>query len=275
MTKQIPLVVEASWEVKCPTCNDVGNTYYFDLEDGPYQTPSRVGDKWLDDIDGLSGWFHGHLIETPCPDCNKYAAHERLIKLSGLHGDDTNIRLSMFATDKEKAAKKNAKDNIALFAGMGKDANGFVTIYGDYGVGKSFLAKALINELIMNDCHARYILASDMIADIRVNFDEQSNRNIAIENAIYKWQSIPALIIDEFDKVNTTDWVKESMNRLLNVRYENRKHQLTVMVSNTDPKKLPPELGYLQSRMFAGITIYVPGPDVRVMLGKIERGRMN
>lgn len=274
MTQQIPLVVNTPYMNKCKTCNGVGYTYHYELEDGPYPAPTRRGDKWFDDIDGQSGWFHGSTIETPCPDCKRYAAMERLVKLSGLDEEDRQIRLTDFKTMGVNAAKKNAKDNFALFAGQGKNVQGFVTLYGDYGVGKSFLAKALVNELIANECHATYVMASDMLADIRKNFDEQSNRMIAVENAIYKWQAIPALIIDEFDKINVTDWVKESLNRLMNVRYERRKSQLTVMVTNTDPKKLPPELGYLQSRMFAGITINVPGPDVRETLGKMERTRV-
>lgn len=269
----VPLVVNTPYTNKCETCQGVHYIYSFQAKEGPFDTPSKRGDKWLD-LDGKEGWYHGTLMEMPCPDCRPGAQVERLIQNTGLSPADQSIRLSEFKTTGSFADKTDAKHVIARLAGMGKQAEGFVTIWGNYGVGKSFLAKALVNELAHNGAQARYVLGSDLIADIRSKFDEDAHRIIAVENAIYTWQMYFTLVIDEFDKIHTTDWVKESVHRLLNARYERRKQSLTVLISNTDPKKLPPELGYLQSRMYAGAIVLVPGIDARPGQGELEKKRL-
>lgn len=250
----------------CETCNGLGSIMQFRVDDGPFNSPSKKGDKYLE-IDRGEGWYHGELIVEPCPDCRKYAKREFYRSRCGLESNELTIRLSDFKTSGEFREKLRAKESIGTYAGMGKSAAGFVTIHGDYGVGKSMLGKVLVNELIYNDAEAVYINASDLIADIKKNFDADSNRMIAVENAIYQWQSIKALVIDELDKVKTTEYVTEALHRLLDKRYTNRHSILTVIISNTAPDLMPDNLGYLRSRMYAGVIIEVPGRDVRIVEG--------
>lgn len=257
----------------CDTCRGLGTIMQFRVDDGPFNAPSKKGDKFLD-IDGEKGWYHGELLVEPCPDCRKYKKREYYRSRCGLDIDELEIRLSDFKAAGEFRDKLQAKEAIGKYAGMGKDAAGFVTIHGNYGVGKSMLGKILVNELIYNDAEAVYINAADLIADIKKNFDADSNRMIAVENAIYQWQSIKALVIDELDKVKTTEYVTEALHRLLDKRYTNRHGILTVIISNTSPDMMPDNLGYLRSRMYAGVIIEVPGRDARIIEGIKARKEM-
>ena len=269
----ILLECDTPYSSPCKTCNGIGNVMQFRITGGPHQTPLKRGDKWLD-LDGKAGWYHGKLETEPCPECQLAEQVNYLRRKSGLTEEDLEFRLTDFKTAGIYKEKSAAKETIAKLAGQGNSIAGFATMYGNYGVGKSMLAKCLVNELIYNGTSSRYIIASDLVSDIRKNFDEQANRMMMVEMAISKWQSIHVLVMDEFDKIKLTDWAKESIHRLINYRYEHRSDLFTMLITNVAPKELDPELGYLQSRMFAGVMIHVPGIDARQVLGAKEREKL-
>ena len=77
--------------------------------------------------------------------------------------------------------------------------------------------------------------------------------------------------IDEVDRVNTTPWVRETMFRLLDGRYQDQSRTLTLLATNTKPDDLPTDLQYLGSRMSGGIVTQIGGADVRLALGLIKQ----
>lgn len=259
----IPLQCEPVGTVICEQCNDLGTVMEFHVQGGPFPTPSQRGDKWLE-IDGKSGWWHGKLIVEPCPSCQARQRIGFLQGRCGLTDDEFNTRLTEFKTTGVLKDKRQAYESIAMFAGKGNDLTGFATMHGSYGVGKSMLGKSLVAELVRNGAAARYVVASEMLNQIRSNFDEVSNPMLAVEFSLKKWKSAQILVIDEFDKLSMkTEWTQETIHRLINARYEGRKEKFTMLIMNTAPKELPEDYGYLTSRIFAGHIIHVPGIDVR------------
>lgn len=262
----ILLTCETPYDDPCETCNGLGSVMRFVITGGPDRTPSRAGDKWLetDDAGGKPGWYHGRIETEPCPECRANAQVVYLQNRSGLTEQEFEIRLSEFRTVGVLADKADAKQEVAKWAGAGVNLSGFATLHGSYGVGKTMLAKCLVSELIRNLAPARYVVASEMINEIRSNFGETSSSLLMVENAIKQWKGYKVLVLDEFDKLSVkTEWTREVIHRLIDHRYEARRELFTMLVMNTDPKELPEDFGYLQSRMYAGSIIQVKGIDVR------------
>lgn len=269
----IPLILENEITARtCQTCRGAYIVYSYRIDSGPYEVPpGGKKSKWLDGLETGDGWYIGEMQAEPCPDCAKNRLRNHLRSKSGMEGEDFTIRLSQFRIDGVNKAKQHAKDIMASLAGMQKNASGLITLWGEYGVGKTMLLKGLVNELIESGCEAMYITAPDMIAEIRDGFNAQANRSLAIENAIAKYQTVKCLCLDEFDKVSLTDWVKETVFRLLNYRYDHRKDLATVIGSNKEPEKYDEEMGYFKNRMQGGIIIQVPGPSIRLSEGIVAR----
>ena len=260
--------------ITCKTCGDVGSIYTYRAYDGPFAAPTERGDKWLDLPDG-AGWYHGKLEAEPCPDCRSYQKKRWLVRKTLLETEDQGIRLADFSTTGKLHKKEQIKQVFTKLAGMGVHTHGFITLWGDPGVGKTMLCKALVNELVLQGHEATFISMGNLLDDIRSNFDEQVNRMTAVENAIQRWSTIPALMIDEFDKAKYTDFAKDTITKLLDYRYNKRDYGLlTVLTMNMQFDDMPLDLAYIRSRMSAGIVLEVPGPDVRSALGMKARAEM-
>jgi chromosomal replication initiation ATPase DnaA len=88
-------------------------------------------------------------------------------------------------------------------------------------------------------------------------------------------ESLPVLCIEEVDRVNLTGWARETLHRLLDARYNQRRELLTVLASNLAPEQLPADFGYLASRMRGGQVVEVAGLDMRPAIAMRERVDIN
>ncbi len=105
--------------------------------------------------------------------------------------------------------------------------------------------------------------------DIRLAFDERENKQTELVRRMQWWISRDVLALDEIDKTNSTDWAKERMFQLIDVRYQRaiRREAITIIAANYES---PDEISaYLRSRIednrFVenGLVVYLNGPDGR------------
>jgi hypothetical protein len=259
----VPLVVDAPHTgTVCPNCNGLGAVYAFRCKSGgPYKSPMNVGDKWLS-IDGKAGWYSGKLVQQPCPACSNGQLATWLADHCGLVYADLAVSLYGFNTEGDLAGKEPARLAAASLLAMNTVPAGFVTYWGNYGCGKSHLLKALVNGFRKVSVFARYTVMADLLEEIKSKFaDKDSSR--AAANVIAACKDIRVLCLDEFERINLTDWAAETVFRLLDARYNDRGRLLTVLSSNINPEDLPEEWGYIRSRIFGGQVVEVPGPDMR------------
>lgn len=116
-------------------------------------------------------------------------------------------------------------------------------LFGPVGTGKTYSVNALAIELLKNSLDVRIFDLPVLLDQIRSSF---SNDSQEIESrTIRDLSDIEVLIIDDIGVEKITDWVLESLYKLINTRYENSK--TTIFTSNHN-------LGELASRTNDRIT---------------------
>ncbi len=266
--KAIPLSPDHFYPNLCPNCGGTEIMAVYVISEGPFQYPKGKC-KWLDYP--KKGWYLGEMKVAWCPVCK--SGHNRLFleRNSGLSGNDLYVSLEDFSARGTFVAKAPALEIARRVLGMNREACGFVTFASEeYGVGKTHLLKALVNGFRNIEVMSRYITLPDLLQEIKDLFGETDN---AAEQAVKSYRCARVLCLDELDKVNLTGWAMQTIFRLLNTRYEERDSLLTVMATNTLPDNMPPEMGYLASRMREGEVVIVGGPDVRAIKGGFRGGK--
>lgn len=238
----------------CDNCGGQGQMFAFYATNGPYPKMGYETKVLWRVIDGE--WWQGELQSQPCPVCRKGEIEGDLARLSGLRGNDLNLTLSHFKDfpDKNHARAMTTKLCNVMYP------SGFVTFHGGYGVGKTMLLKIIVNEWRRRYVRAKYIRMSGILNSIRDGYSDAKALSTAI---IDKFTGYEVLCVDEIDRVNLTEWAKETMFALLDQRYDNKDTLLTVMATNIDPAKMTGDLGYLSNRMIGGGIVEVGGPSIR------------
>jgi len=208
-------------------------------------------------------WYEGEYKTAPCPVCSGGMQALWIANNCGLVDNDLLINLDNLAQFKGQQVAINAAKKLVA---KSPAPYGFVTLWGGYGTGKTTILKAMVNGFRNKMVLATYARMSDMLAEVRETFADNSKNGA--EKLIADYRHIRVLCIDEIDRINNTAWTQEVTHRLLDARYEKADTLLTVMASNNAPNQLPEAMEYLGSRMSAGIVIELSGADVRPLVGE-------
>lgn len=247
----------------CANCFDLGVVYVFGITGGPFKQPHGVGAKYIEHGPNGEGWYSGKLEADQCPACANGRYQDWLMRMSGLSGTDLTVTISTFSRQPGKTeGLKIAHELLA----MNRTPSGFYTFRGGFGTGKTHLLKSITNGFRMVGVLARYITAANMLDQIREKYGEEQGTR-AVNEIIEDYASYRVLCIDEVDRVQLTPWAKEKLFTLIDSRYNDRDHMLTVLAHNAE---IPADLGYLKSRMSGGIIVEVAGDDMRPAVSRIE-----
>jgi len=216
----------------CPTCRGAG----FLVADVDYKDPQ-----------------FGKPI--PCPTCHDGQLHKRLVEFSQLTGVLRDKRLETFETDEKN---HQAFQQVVKYS---QNPRGFLTLWGSYGVGKTHLLAGLVNACCENGIAAVYYTFPDLLQALRQTYEDDT-----FNSTFGRLCGVTVLALDEVDKIRHTEWALEQVYRLIDERYRNAHLRGTVFALNTYPKSDGDNsLGYLYSRMQAGLVIKVAGADYRTI----------
>jgi len=140
---------------------------------------------------------------------------------------------------------------------------------GQPGVGKTHLAVAVLKQIIQTTAaRGLYYDTRDLLRVIRSTYDP-SIRTTELE-ILRPVMTADLLVLDDLGAEKTSEWVEETMNLIVNTRYNERR--LTIFTSNyldipddTDPNSLLFRIGFrMRSRLHEmGESLQLDGADYR------------
>lgn len=213
---------------------------------------------------GGAGWVkeavpfgHPHFgVLFPCS-CTQQrrAAHEaaervRLSNLGGLH-DKT------FATFNPFIAGLRAM--IPVITTYARQPDGWLTLLGPYGVGKTHLAAAIAHEALGRGEMVLFAVVPDLLDHLRATFGPQST--VAYDERFELVRGVPLLILDDLGTESATPWVREKLYQLINHRYSYR--LATVVTSNLKPESIEPRIYSRLCDPVVGTLLTLRAPDYR------------
>lgn len=200
-------------------------------------------------------WFETGCKRVPLVFCSCQIGRDRAWRWSGLPDEARGVELSRLRAIPDQ---DDALDAIEAFV---ERPLGFCTLAGGYGVGKTTLFYAALNELARNGIYGAYRSAPDLLDDLRSAIDDAS-KGSAIAR-LRRFGELPVVAVDECDKVNDTGWAFEQLQKFFEHRYRERGRLGTLIGYNLDRASLLP--GYLRSRVGDGRfqLVEMRGSDVR------------
>ena len=239
----------------CPNCGGYGSHWFQFAQAGPYQ--SAPGDPSLVAYATGEGWYKVESKFYPCPSCYNHTTHQRhLWDQSGLEENERDWHLKYFAGTGKERLLEACNELVA----MTPKPTGWLTLYGDYGRGKSGALKSVVAALVRAGTSARYVRSADILQEIRSTYGDNG---VTEQDIIMRYGGIALLAIDEVDRISVTPWAQSTMMTILDTRYTRRLSVATILATNTPPDRLGSEYGYLASRMRDGEIVHVAGKDLR------------
>lgn len=206
---------------------------------------------------------YGDLIR--CPLCNKGVLAQELEDISGLSPEMLGWRLyGFFKTHGRMEAHTAAEKFVS-------DPRGWLTIWGGYGEGKTYLLAAIVNACRLQGIAASYHILPELLNRLRATYDDDAK--VGLDRMLDELKSVTVLALDEMDRARGTAWALETVFEILDSRYRNMGELGTVLAQNSSPASDPDgPLGYLYSRVHNGRfdVVEISGGDVRPLMGKEE-----
>lgn len=193
----------------------------------------------------MCGWAHGQrgFLAAPvprdhplfgrliqCPVCWEGYLPKYLEKISGLSDEMLHWSLGeMMRGDGRQAAWSAAK----RFTRRPKEPRGWLTVWGNYGVGKTYVLASVVNEFRRHQTAAIYVVVPDLLDRLRQAYEPDAPQAF---NALFaRVRDVPVLALDELGQVKMTEWAVEKLFLLLDYRYREAHCLATVIATHLEP----------------------------------------
>ena len=179
--------------------------------------------------------------------------HPKLVQLSNLEA----FREKTFATFNPFAVGlRTIVPQVRIYA---RRPDGWLTLLGPYGVGKTHLAAAIAHETLERGEGVLFAVVPDLLDHLRTTFSPQST--IAYDEQFDLLRTAPLLILDDLGTESATPWAREKLYQLINHRYNYRLP--TVITSNLKPDAIEPRIYSRLCDPACGVLISIMASDYR------------
>lgn len=190
----------------------------------------------------------------PCP-CKRQELAERaqrtFMERSGLKRRFLDMTFDRFAPEQAKgspAERQALAETKALCERYAQDPQGFLTLLGPYGTGKTHLAAAITNAILARGEQAIFVVVPEMLDWLRESY---ADTNQDYEKRIQLLRECPLLVLDDLGTERMNEWTCEQIFKIINWRY-NDKLPLVITSNATlrpDDTRLDPRI---RSRILHG-----------------------
>ena len=98
--------------------------------------------------------------------------------------------------------------------------DGWLILYGGYGCGKTHLAAAIANQVILQGLPVLFVVVPDLLDHLRATYGPSSP--VSYDERFEEIRNAPILILDDLGTQSSTAWAQEKLFQLLNYRYTAR-----------------------------------------------------
>lgn len=177
------------------------------------------------------GNFHGEVVPCECQaEAREKAREEIYFRLCCLPEARPEWTLDKFVSRPGSEAMLAAARDIV----SGKLS--WLCMMSRSGYGKTHIAVGVCREFLNHRKSARFIYVPDLISELKQGFDEEGQNSYNSKMNFFK--NVKLLALDDLGTENTTPWVREQLDTIINHRYVN-KLPLIITVNKTLGELMP------------------------------------
>jgi len=146
-----------------------------------------------------------------------------------------------------------------------KAPQGWLTLVGEVGCGKTHLAAAIANYQAQaeNGLPAIFAVVPDLLDHLRATFHPKSS--VTYDERFEALCEVPLLILDDLGTQNATEWAGEKLYQICNYRYN---HQLPTVITTNNLAHLEPRIASRATERGFGEIWEILAGDLRQHLQK-------